>query len=107
MLRMFQVLMLTGITATFVLATSPSQEHSVVPKDGFVPNEQTAVAIAEAVLRPIYGEEHIARQRPFRASLSQDVWSVEGTLPKGMLGGTAKVRLSKADGRVLQVTHSR
>jgi hypothetical protein len=30
-----------------------------VPKDGFVPDAKTAIAIAEAVLKPIYGAEQI------------------------------------------------
>jgi hypothetical protein len=77
----------------------------VKPKDGFVPNEQTAVAIAEAVLIPIYGEDNVRSERPFKAALANGVWTVGGTLPPSFVGGTAVVRLAKSDGRVLFVMH--
>jgi hypothetical protein len=80
---------------------------SFQPRAGVVPDAKTAIVIAEAVLLPIYGEKTIDGERPLRASLKDGVWTVEGTLPKGlvMAGGTAVVRLSKDDGRVLFITH--
>jgi hypothetical protein len=75
------------------------------PKAGVVPDEQTAIRIAEAILLPIYGEKTINSERPLRASLRGGVWMVEGTLPKGFDGGTAVVRLSRDDGRVLFIAH--
>jgi hypothetical protein len=56
------------------------QGPSVRPKDGFVPNAETAVKVGEAVLMPVYGEERIVGERPFNAVLQGDVWTVEGTL---------------------------
>ena len=97
---------LAGITATTVLR-SQSTEHSYVPARGFVPDSSTAVAVAEAVLIPIYGRANIERQRPFTASLADGVWSVTGHLAPGMLGGVALVQISKQDGRILRVTHGR
>jgi hypothetical protein len=79
--------------------------QSFRPKAGVVPDEQTAIRIAEAILLPIYGEKTINSERPLRASLRGGVWMVEGTLPKGFDGGTAVVRLSMDDGRVLFITH--
>jgi hypothetical protein len=55
-----------------------AQSHSYVPKEGFVPNEKTAIRIAEAVLGPIYGEVQIAKERPFAATLKGGVWTIEG-----------------------------
>jgi hypothetical protein len=55
-----------------------AQSHSYVPKEGFVPNEKTAIRIAEAVLGPIYGEDQIAKERPFAATLKGGVWTIEG-----------------------------
>ena len=78
---------------------------SFVPKDGFVPDEATAVKVAEAILVPIYGEREIAGERPFRATLNGDTWTVIGTLPPHVVGGTAVVKLSKRDGRILYVIH--
>jgi len=82
-------------------------------KNGFVPDATTAVKIAEAVLVPVYGEKVLA-ERPFKARLDGDVWTIDGTLhcPDGKggststcLGGTAEVQLSKADGRILFMGH--
>lgn len=78
-----------------------------VPSDGFVPDERTAVRIAEAVLIPIYGEQQVARERPYQASLRNGVWIILGSLPKNVLGGVAKVEISKKNGCVLSVIHGK
>jgi hypothetical protein len=78
-----------------------------VPKGGFVPDAKTAIAIAEAVLKPIYGEEQIKSERPFSAHLSQGVWRVEGHLPDEDVGGVAEVRIRKSDAAVLFVLHGK
>jgi hypothetical protein len=83
----------------------PGDSKSIQPKDGFVPNELTAIRIAEAVLVPIYGEVDIRSERPFKAALADGVWTVTGTLPPKFLGGTAIVRLAKSDGRIMFVIH--
>jgi hypothetical protein len=92
---------------TLLLASALAQQptRGYIPKDGFVPDQHTAIRIAEAVLTPIYGEERIQGERPFRASLEKDVWTVEGFLPPGTPGGTAVCKISKKDGRVLFVMH--
>jgi len=87
----------------FVLgATQPR-----LPPQGVVPDEQTAVKIAEAVFEPIFGIEYSAKWRPYHAQLDKnDVWTVYGTLPRGSLGGTPMLKIKKQDGRVLEVWHS-
>jgi len=77
-----------------------------VPERGFVPDEKTAIRIAEAVWLPIYGK-HIYNERPFRARLVGDIWHVTGYLPPNLLGGVAEVEISKADGKILRVSHGR
>jgi hypothetical protein len=76
-----------------------------IPKAGFVPDEATAIKIALAVLTPIYGEEVLASERPFKATLRRDVWTVSGSIPTGHVGGAAEVRLSKTTGAILRVVH--
>ena len=63
--------------------------------------------IAEAVWIPIYGEARINSERPFTATLSNGVWAVEGYLAPHLRGGVALAEISKADGRILRVTHSK
>lgn len=80
------------------------------PKAGFVPDSATAVKIAEAVLIPVYGAQQVSSERPFNAVLKDGVWAVTGTLrcPGARItckGGTARVRISKLDGRILYLNH--
>jgi hypothetical protein len=93
---------------------STSKSHGYKPADGFVPDSQTAVRIAEAVLIPVYGEKQIRSEEPFTGQLKGDVWTVGGTLrcPDGKGGfttdcdgGVAVVKLSKTDGRILFMLH--
>jgi len=75
------------------------------PKDGFVPDAKTAINIAVAVWEPIYGEEKIAGEKPYRARLTNGVWIVEGSLPAGSVGGIAIAEIAKDDGKILKVIH--
>jgi len=86
------------------------------PKAGFVPDSKTAVAVAEAVLIPVYGKEQVENERPFTATLKLGVWTIGGTLncfdAKGAKatdcdGGVAVVRISKGDGRILYMLHGK
>jgi len=80
-------------------------KYAVIPTDGFVPDAETAKKIAEAVWIPIYGKKVIDGEKPFKTKLKDGVWTVEGTLPAGDLGGVALVEIAKSDGRILRVTH--
>jgi hypothetical protein len=80
--------------------------QSIHPKGGFVPDESTAVRIGEAAAIAQYGEKAISQERPFRARLYGNMWIVRGTLhPEGADGGTAVIKLTKADGRILFMIH--
>ncbi len=74
---------------------------SVQPTTGFIPDEATAVRVAEAMLEAVYGPKKLQEERPYSATLDGDAWLVRGSVPHGALGGTAVMRLSKSDGRVL------
>ena len=91
--------------ASVCIAASAWEKLSFKPKDGFVPDERTAIAIAVAVWSPIYGEKQIASEKPYKASLKDGIWTVEGSLPKGMLGGVAIAEIAKSDGRIIAVIH--
>jgi hypothetical protein len=86
---------------------SPQSRVGVTPKNGFVPNRKTAIAIAEAVLVPVYGEEKIKSEEPFSATLDGDTWWVRGSLPKGFVGGVAEIEISKSKGCILQMVHGK
>ena len=76
------------------------------PPEGFVPNAETAIRIAEAVWLPIYGED-IYDKQPFIAEYNKffGYWAVRGTLPEGSLGGVPEAQIRKRDGKVMFVIH--
>jgi hypothetical protein len=92
--------------APWVYAQSTT-EHNYKPAQGYVPDATTAIAIAIAVWEPIYGNEQISKQKPFKAALVNGIWTVQGSLPKGSLGGVAVAEIAKDDGRVLRVSHGK
>jgi NTF2 fold immunity protein of polymorphic toxin system component len=115
-MTLFKVFVLATILAlarTLAVAQSSglgAAPRSVTPKNGFVPTAEVAVAIAEAVLVPVYGKQLFNSERPFKAELSKEVWDVTGTVPcnpPGSLcpGGAAEVKISKKTGQILFMTH--
>lgn len=76
------------------------------PKGGLVPSAEVATRIAEAVATGLYGEKSVTHERPYRARLQGNVWTVMGTLPPLALGGVAIIQISKEDGRVLFAHHT-
>lgn len=93
--------------ATF---STHAQERSAGSRD-FVPDEATAVRIAEAVFIPIYGEKHMKSERPFHARLEGDYWIVSGSLPKPknknfiVVGGTMMAEINRSTGEIREVYH--
>jgi|ERR1035438_316534 hypothetical protein len=75
------------------------------PKDGFVPTEEVAIKIAVAVWEPWYGVERVASEKPYKAGLTNGVWTVESTIRSDSSPATAQI--SKADGRILGVGFGR
>lgn len=90
-----------------MLPEASALKHNVKPKDGYVPDAKTAIRIAVAIWEPIYGEERVARQKPYKARLTKGVWTVEGSLPGLVPGGTAVAEIVKEDGRILKASHGR
>lgn len=89
------------------LHAQSNTEHNYKPTQGYVSDATTAIAIAVAVWEPIYGHEQISRQKPYKASLVNGIWTVQGSLQKNSLGGVAVAEIAKDDGRVLRVSHGK
>ena len=78
------------------------------PPHGVIASATTAQEVASAYLKPIYGENVLAREMPLRATLSNGVWTVVGSPPKqrgNFVGGLAEIRLCQRIGRVLSIIH--
>ncbi len=101
---------ITGTLLALVVAVGgrgDGAKHNVVPKDGYVPTKDVAIKIAVAVWEPIYGADKIADEKPYRTTLTEGVWTVKGSLPKGAKGGVALAEISKEDGRIIRVSHGK
>jgi hypothetical protein len=99
------LIILLGVPPT--VSSQVDKEYWFLPKEGVIPDEGTAVRVGMAVLSPVYGEAKIKSEMPFKAKLSKGVWAIEGTLPNGMVGGVASIRIKKLDGRVLGMSHGK
>ena len=79
------------------------RDKTTYPNGGYVPNELTAVRIAETVLVSIYGEK-IYNQKPYRINLIKDsIWVVNGSVSAGGYGENAHIEIRKKDGKILKV----
>ena len=78
-----------------------------IPKNGFVPDKDTANAIAYTIAVPVFGKKQMDEELPFGSELKNGVWMVLGTLHcKSCLGGTLVVEIEKVSGRILHMTHT-
>ncbi|MBJ6727585.1 YbbC/YhhH family protein [Geomesophilobacter sediminis] len=95
----------------YIVTFASEKEPGYVPPAGFVPDNDTAVKIAEAVAIPIYGKAKIEKEKPLSAELKGDVWTVTGTFHGNMFfgarGGVVIVEISKRDGRIISVIHEK
>ena len=83
------------------------QPHSFQPRDGFAPDAQTAIRIAQAVWFPIYGKKHILAEAPFLVTLKNGIWTVQGSLQKECTGGVAIAEITQHDARIIRVSHGK
>lgn len=74
---------------------------------GNVPDEKTAIKIAEKVLDEVYHHDCSKKEKPFVVfyNSNADAWIVNGTLPEGMDGGTGVIAIKKDTGKILLIVH--
>jgi hypothetical protein len=71
------------------------------PKEGLVPDKETAIKIAEVILFRLYGQENITTQKPYVVTQDENIWWVCGTLKEGMLGSSFKIAISQQTAAIL------
>lgn len=101
----FSLLFILLIFAS-ALCAAEAQKHNVKPASGYVPDEETAIKIAVAIWLPIYGEEQIEKETPYKATLKNGIWYVRSSL-RGAIGGVAEAEIAKDDGRIIRITHGK
>lgn len=85
-----------------------------VKRDVVVPDEKTAIAIAKAVLVPIFGEDfnqnrtwrYLAKTHTFYTSSHKDRWVVEDAPPSRLkwTEPVLRVEIDKKDGCILSIS---
>ena len=108
--RVWQAFLLPAIVTT-ALGQGTNKLPSVA-----VPDEATAVKIAQTALTKIYGKRQIESEKPFTATLNGGIWHATGTLhckdERGKMicgacvGGVAMADIRQTDGRVLKMGHT-
>jgi hypothetical protein len=83
----------------------PAGEIGVKMK--MVSTEKCAIELSEVYVSNIYGRAAAEKQKPYVAVDEGDFWRVRGQPPELQLGGNFEIVISKADGQVLKLTHSR
>jgi hypothetical protein len=90
---------LISTVACFVLGLAVAfAQGNPSPKDGVVPDADTAIKIAVVVWSRMYGEREIAAQKPYSARLNDGIWYIQGP-PTGV--SVAYAEIAKADGRIV------
>jgi hypothetical protein len=100
------VILLVGVCASMHLFSISNKGY--LPELGVVPDEATAIKIAEAVWLPIYGNTIYSKQ-PFVAQYDEKgmCWIVRGTLRDGTLGGVPEIKIDRNDGKILYISHGK
>jgi hypothetical protein len=97
----FGLIFFLAICFSFCTAIKP------IENTNYVPDEKTAIKIAEAILIPIYGNE-VLEKKPFTARLiNNKIWHVEGSINLDELGGVPIIEIQKSDCKILKITHTK
>lgn len=75
-----------------------------IPPKGFVPDEATAISIARAVWKPLYGKDIIERNPHQQAVLVDGIWVVQ-CVGEFRQGGSPHAYIKQETGEIVRVYH--
>lgn len=82
--------------------------HNVIENGKeIISDSTTATRIAETILFTVYGQANIEKQRPYEIYKIKNYWSIAGTLPSNMLGGTFLFIMDARDGKIIRISHGK
>ena len=99
------ILLILLLVLPIIVHSQEMKKHNYKPKEGYIPDAETAIKIALAIWIPIYGKEQIEKEKPYKAILKDGIWYVNGSLPKGWRGGVAEAEITKDNGRIIRISH--
>ena len=92
------------LLALIIVAGLTLQPSAIVRAQPYVPDESTAIAIAEAVLWPIFGVQLVEQIKPFTATRDGNVWRVISEPKLGVFasGGAVIVLIDRETGAIIE-----
>lgn len=89
-------------------ALTDTTKHNVVNfSNAILTDSLTVTTLAETVLFNIYGKTNITKQRPYEINHLNHYWVLNGTLPKGALGGTFLIIIDDRNSQIIKITHGK
>jgi hypothetical protein len=85
----------------------PIWSPDLLPIAGCVPDADTAIRIAESVWIPLWGVEAVKAQKPFRADLTDEIWTVRGSPPGDQTTRPMVAMIKKTDCSILRLGQER
>jgi hypothetical protein len=70
-------------------------------------NIEDVISVAENALFPIYGEEHIKREMPYKILKYKDKWYICGSLPEKTKGGVFEIVINGENSQIESVIHGK
>ena len=98
---LFIILVFLCFTSVFAKDFLDAKESNML-----VSSKNMALELAEIYIKNVYGDTVSINQKPYHIIEEKDVWIVSGAPPKA-LGGNFHIVISKKDGRVEKITHSK
>ncbi|MBQ0167308.1 MAG: hypothetical protein KBT02_09415 [Treponema sp.] len=99
------VILLLLILTVPVISQVEEAYEGYIPTNGFVPDEDTAIAIALAVWKPVYGDK-IKSSRHYEAVLENGIWYISEKVSYGLFsssGGELYMEIDKETGQILKM----
>jgi len=98
---LFIILVFLCFTSAFAKDFLDKKESNML-----VSSENMALELAEIYIKNVYGNTVSINQKPYRIIEEKDVWIINGAPPQA-LGGNFHIVISKKDGSVEKITHSK
>ena len=98
---LFTILVFLCFTSAFAKDFFDKKESNML-----VSSKNMALELAEIYIKNVYGDTVSINQKPYRIIEEKDVWIINGAPPQA-LGGNFHIVISKKDGRVEKITHSK
>ena len=74
-------------------------------KTEIIKDKETVTQFAETILFGLFNPDNIKSQRPYEIYKIEKYWTINGTLPPEVTGGTFFMIIDSTTGQILRITH--